>query len=212
MFEGVTNAIPELLLYVIPGYVMLRIIERFSLAKRKDSFNTLLYSVLYSFIINIIVSTLVLILRCIITGYNSLSPNVSELIYQSMCIVFSVVISLIIIKTSSTSIGKKVFHYFNPNLEQYPNVWVKALLSEKGAWAKVYLDDETVYFGELTNYTSDPNDDRQELLLEAYKKYERSNIKGTVIERSVEDYEDKRNHIVLLERSHITAIEVTKQQ
>lgn len=211
MFEGVTDAIPELLLYVIPGYVMLRIIERFSLVKRKDSFNTLLYSVLYSFIINIIVSTLVLILRCIITGYNSLSPDVSELIYESMCIVFSVVISLIIIKTSSTSIGKKVFNCFNSNLEQYPNVWVKALMSEKGAWAKVYLDDETVYYGELINYTSDPNDDRQELLLEAYMKYERSNNNGTVIEKPVDNYKPEHDHIVLLERSHITAIEVTKQ-
>ena len=50
--------IPELLLLFIPGYISIRIKEKYSIEKRSDNFDITLYSILCSFIIGIVYSAI----------------------------------------------------------------------------------------------------------------------------------------------------------
>ena len=45
--------IPEVLMYILPGFISLRLRETFGLHKKQKELNTILYSILYSFIIQL---------------------------------------------------------------------------------------------------------------------------------------------------------------
>ncbi|NMD38153.1 MAG: hypothetical protein GYA87_05665, partial [Christensenellaceae bacterium] len=52
------DRIPEILLLFLPGYIALRIKEKYTLGKKADNLNMIILSVLYSFIIGLFYSVL----------------------------------------------------------------------------------------------------------------------------------------------------------
>ena len=56
--------IPELLLLFIPGYIAIKISEKYGLEKKKENFDIIVYSILYSFIIGIIYSIITFRIKC----------------------------------------------------------------------------------------------------------------------------------------------------
>ena len=210
----VVGAVPKILMYIIPGYIVTRTVERFRLEKHKDSFNTLLYSLLYSYIIGVAFSLFDSILMCIpyYAVFWSRHVYAATTLKQLLYLVLSIILSFIIIKLPKAKNYDKVYSLFNPNLEQSPSVWKKALECKEGAWVTVYLNNGLIYKGKLSYYTVDSTDEFQELLLTNFILLLRNENSGILPENFVtriDDHEDEDSFSVLLERKNITSIEIS---
>lgn len=201
--------IPDLLLFIIPGYITIRLHEKYDLQKRIDDFDTILYSILYSFVIGILFSIIskatCFLFPCCTSFFEE--SVVKQIIY----LLLALLMSLLLIKLPKTTIGKVVRGIFNKNLVPYSSVWIKAMQNDAGAWATVYLKNGLIYSGKLINYTSDPNESIQELLLTNYRLALQNSGPITSTKDfccEIEDHTNDSTSKVLLDRSDILAIEI----
>ena len=163
----IIKIVPDLLLLIIPGYVTLKIKEKYKLEKKIDNFDAVLHSILYSFIIGIVFSIIIWLCHDIFGILNTTS--ISDTIKQVSYLLLSVVFGFILVKLPKSKVGICIEKCFNKSLVPGANVWSKALDNPNGAWATVYLKNGLIYIGMLINYTSDPNDGVKEILLSNYR-------------------------------------------
>lgn len=162
MLNSVVKVVPELLLLVIPGYISLRLKEKYGIEKQRDEFNSILHCLMYSFIIGLIYS--------IIVALTSKCPELSlflsnDLVKQITILFLAVLFGLFLTKQSEWKVSKWILKIFNKNLAPDASVWIKAMENTSGAWATVYLKNGFIYTGKLINYTTDPNEELKEILL-----------------------------------------------
>lgn len=208
-FKELLVVVPELLLLVVPGYISIKLKEKYRLEKKSEKLDITLQSILISFIIGIIYSVLETLLKPIIP--NSFQFLESTSVKQAGYLLLGVIFGLFFIKLPKTKIGVFTLKVFNRNLSPEPSVWLKAMENNNGAWATIYLENGLIYTGMLINYTSDSNEEKKEVLLSNYRLSVRnqSTAKGpenfcTVIE----DYTDNANAKVFLSQNVIVAIEI----
>lgn len=203
------NQIPELLLFVIPGYISLKIQEKFGLKKRSEENDALLKCVLYSFIIGIVYTILKAFLVWsglmeIVLRY--INTDAKEPVYFILAVIFGYAL----VKVPTTKFGEWIEKRFNSNLKNATNVWIDAMMQTDGAWATVYLDNGFIYTGMLINYTADPNDEKRELLLTNYRlsvKREDFNLdKDFCVD--IVDYTQDDSQSVYLSADHVIAIQI----
>lgn len=172
------DRIPEILLLFLPGYIALRIKEKYTLGKKADNLNMIILSVLYSFIIGLFYSVLGVFysiheeffLR--IFSQNLVTHNITkQLLYYILAIFFG----YFLVKKSTTKLGNKITKFFNRDIIPKPSIWIEAMKNSETSWVKVYLKNGMMYRGELIDYTLDSNDSIKKLLLCNYKLYIRSN-------------------------------------
>lgn len=210
-FQELVAIIPELLLLVVPGYISIRIKEKYCLEKKSENYDITFYSILYSFIIGIIYSIIETLFICV-------WPNTSiffviDTVKQFVFLFLAVLLGFFLVKIPQTSIGIWIGHLFNKNLSSEPSVWIKAMKNTDGAWATIYLENGLIYTGMLINYTSDSVDDEREILLSNYRLSVRNDgsIKGPkdfcIL---IEDNTKNPNAKVFLNQNVIVAIEITK--
>ena len=198
--------IPELFLYFVPGYIAFKIKERYGLKKNANSLDTVLYSIVYSFVVQIIFTVITHTLTTINSSFFSWLGYGTVIRFSYLLL--AVFVGLFLVKMPKTIIGKGFGRLFNRKLVASPNVWVMAM--ENKGWAIVYLKNNLVYRGKLINYTSNPNDDLKELLLTSYTLC----VQNTDISNTdefltvIEDNSNNSSAKVLLERSNILSIEV----
>lgn len=201
MIEAFVENIPNLFLYILPGYVTLRILNRYNSEKRPPELDIFFYSALYSFIVGIVYNLLVSIVNI----------NISATVKQILYFIFAILLGLIIIKVPKTKIGKKINHIFNSNHEPYSSVWIKMMETTGKVWATVYLHNGLIYQGKLINYTTNPNDPVQEIMLTNY----RLSVQNTGSMQNaqdfcivIEDHTEDNSAKVLLHRQEIVSISV----
>ena len=180
--KEIVESIPQVLLFIVPGFLALKLIEMMTPRKRLEQNETILWSVLYSFIVMIIyslsqqgVSWLSSLCCCPKLSEATTSiPNSQEqgnnLDYSKIAwhLVISVIFAFAHIKLFSSSIGVKISKMFNNNIVPGEDLWFKALKSKKGVYARVYLENGLVYYGILSDFTSNSDDDTKLIVLKKY--------------------------------------------
>ena len=206
--KDLLEIIPELLLLFIPGYIAIKISEKYGLEKKKENFDIIVYSILYSFIIGIIYSIIMFLLKRFCDASAFLERTTVK---QTVYLVLAVGLGYFLVKVPPTWLGRFVRKRFNKNVSPEPSVWIKAMKHTKGAWVTVYLENGLIYTGKLIYYSVDPNDEKKELLLSNYRLSVRNDSK---LRRSydfcldIEDYTKESKAKVFLSKDVITAIEI----
>jgi len=205
----IVGAIPELFLLVIPGYIALKIKQGYSLEKQMNTLDIILYSIVYSFIVQIAFSSISLIASRI--GFLRFEWPNRELIRQISYLLLSVILGYVLVKVPKTMLGIFISKLFNKNLAPFSSVWIKAMKNDDGAWATVYLKNGLIYTGMLINYTTDPNEQTKEILLTSYRLCVQNTGADITPEKFftvIVDHTDNPDSKVLLERSDILSIEI----
>ena len=207
--KDLLEIIPELLLLFIPGYISIKILEKYGLERKKEHFDIIIYSILYSFIIGIIYSIIIFFLKhfCVtISAFLEITT-----VKQTVYLVLSVVLGFVLVKVPPTWMGKFIRGSFNKNVSPEPTVWVKAMKNTEGAWVTVYLENGLIYTGKLIYYTIDPDDERKELLLSNYRLSVRNNAEVGKSDEFCFDIDDNTKDDkakVFLSWDVITSIEI----
>lgn len=198
--------IPQLLLLFIPGFVALIIKTRYLPQKKPDTFETSMYSILYSFIVRILFELLRWIKNRFLSGVILLG---NEYCKQFVFLFLGAVLGYALVKAHTSSFGIAVSRFFNKYLDPDAGVWEKAMRNRKGAWATVYLRNGMIYVGALTDFTDDPNEDKKDLILQNYSLYVRKEGKISQPEQFSIFVEDgKPGDKVYLQREDIVAVQI----
>ena len=172
--------IPEILLYIVPGFIVLKIVEHFTPRKQHPQLETILWSLFYSFLVALAVGWF---------RQSPAAPYAAQLtaflgIPRSsldVCayIVTSILMGLIIIQVTHSFLGKRITWLFNRNMDPGDDLWFEVLKVKGKVIATVYLKNNMVYMGWLTNFTSDPNDNSKLIVLTGYKVSVQTNVVDT---------------------------------
>lgn len=200
--------IPEILLLIVPGYISLTIKETFALQKKHEYNETLLYCILYSFIIGIVYSVILALFKLIHFDMVIFLLEKEE-IKRIGYICLATLYGYILVKFPESKWGKAVEKQFNESLSPEPNVWHRAMKNSDGAYATVYLNNGYVYKGAIVNYTTDPDEEKREILLAKYCLYISSeNITRIEDFMKLIDHSTEENQKVYIPVENIIAIEI----
>ena len=213
--KDLIDTIPSLLLFVVPGYISIHIREKYCLEKKNENFDTLLYSILYSFIIGIVYSLLDVLSPHIfprIASFLNNSIDLENTVKRLIYLLLAVILGFFLVKIPKTKIGRLGNNLFNKNLSPESSVWLKAMENSNGAWATVYLENGLIYTGMLINYTSDSNEVEKEIILSNYRLSVRNenDSKATDFCTVIVDNTQNSDSKVFLSRNVIVAIEIQK--
>lgn len=224
------DLIPEVLLYIVPGFFVLMIVESFTLQKRKPPMETILWSIFFSFLVGIILQPFKGIWNLAQVPLADLSGECIDSIAQkplepATAIVFSVVFSgllgFILVKLINSGFGRGAVRMLNFNLEPSGDFWFETLRSKEGVWANVYMKNGMFYRGQVITYTTDPNDSVKMLTLtnicsmepktpEEIRKESEGKEPGETVSRyrEIRNDTDNKNVRVLLKLEDILSIEL----
>ena len=209
-WEALLKEIPQLLLLIIPGFIALVIQDEFEPKKKRDDTHIALYSVLYSFIIGTVFKLLVSLSGIFFVHLDEFLNRHEEVVNLSY-IVLAIIMGAVLTKFPRSRIIRKFFNWLNPASSPEPSVWTKAMKKEHGAWVTVYLDNGMIYTGQLINYTDDPNEEQEEILLSNFRLAIKCDLENSCNEdfcRVITDYTEKDSAQVYLKNGNIIAIEL----
>lgn len=209
--------IPNVLLYIVPGFLVLKITEEYLPKKKLSQYESILWSILYSFIVTIEFNFCCwLLARMCKCSSNFDGGNISISDTSKLVIYFLLAIAtgFVITKVSASFVGQKITKLFNPNMVPGEDVWFESLRTQKGTWATIYLNNGLIYTGMLSKFTADPDDNNKLILLKQYRLMQRTDSTdnnkktGEAFSRVIEDKTSDASARVLLRFEDITAIEM----
>ena len=172
--DELISAIPQILLFIVPGFLILKMIELFTPKKKVEQHETILWSLLYSFVVQIIyagcrVAFMWFHNHCGCTqsanevaGQGKIQEQLANYDMSAVTIAYhlliAIVFAFIYIKVFNSQTGEKITRFFNKNIVPGEDVWFNTLKTENGAWVRIYLNNGLVYFGMLDEYTSNPDE------------------------------------------------------
>lgn len=168
------DLIPKILLYIIPGFFTLKVIEAYGPRKKLEQMETILWSIFFSFLVALVMGLLRWIWGFVRAFLMTITWCANLKVLQNgfgntMDIGVSLVIACLLgwlwICVSRSAIGEKIVSSMNENMEPGEDFWFEAMRAEKGAWAIVYMKDGMIYRGKLIKYTADANEATKMLIL-----------------------------------------------
>lgn len=207
MNEIIAN-ISQVLMYIIPGYVTLRIREEYGLKRQHKEYGRVLSCVLYSFLIQLIYEFITQICRkAVLLEQLIVTINTNETFRVFIYIVISIILGIFLIHFPNTCFCKWIVKKFlNKNVTPTPSVWIDAMVAPNGAWAIVYLSNGLIYRGQLLKYSSDLDIDKDILL------YNYSLLKAKHGEfQVVYDFSTQNKYRVYLSYRDIVSIEIQEE-
>ena len=211
--EELLKLIPEVLLYIIPGFLILKIIEVYTPTKKHEQYETILWSIVYSFIVGIEYSFLGGIIKSAFASA-TWSISISESKKLFLYFALAVLTGYLLVKLPKSCVGSWITKAFNANLNSAEDVWFDALHTKKGVWATVYLKNGLVYTGILSKFTADADEKDKLVLLKSYRLTKRNesadNVNNAIVNYFlvVSDYSTDSSARVLLRYEDIIAIEM----
>lgn len=213
--EEFVALIPEVLLYIVPGFIVLKIVESFTPRKKLAQFEMVLWSLFYSFLITLATAVVLWIYRriCLCVKLEILEIKKGDNVYLAISLGLSLLVGFIITKFSNSVIGEFFTKLFNRNLSTGEDVWFKSLQVKEGAWATVYLKNGFIYTGIVSKYTANPDDEKKLILLKNFRLMVRKKAPNTVRKKQtfctiIDDKTDNESARVLLKYDDIIAIEL----
>ena len=208
--KDIVDSIPQILLYIIPGFISVRIKEFWSKEKKHDQFSNTLLCVLYSFV-SIIIYKIIRYLA------NLLWPQLYDIINKEtaqicICIVLGIILGVAITKLPKSRLGRLFGQHMDSHHNTESSVWHYTLKNDHGAWAKVFLRNGMVYLGYLQYYTVDPDEEIQEVALYHFTVHIRNEGKIDYPDDFLLTIEDENEtgeqDKVLIKRDDIISIQV----
>jgi hypothetical protein len=156
----------EILLFLAPGYIAIRLIRLWHPVKEKDSFHDFASSVLLGFFITGLLKLIDEKYLNFFLGSNISSYGLPSIRFYFVIIFSGVIVGIFLIgllklyrsKTKDSSILGFLSSGTDP-------VWLNINSSDNEDWAIVYLDDKSIYFGWIADYNYNPNFEDQDFLL-----------------------------------------------
>ena len=170
--DKILQFIPDLLLYFVPGFICLRIKEAYGFQKKHEELGSVIYSILYSFIVLILFSCL----KAVFLPYirDRLPEDQVENIKRIIFIGLGIILGLVITAVPKWKWWGKLTGKIIPFTSAEQSVWEKAMTNHCGAKAKVLLKNGLTYEGDLGYATGDPDDSDKTVLIYNFKSYERN--------------------------------------
>lgn len=185
--KDIVGVVPQILLFIVPGFLTLKLIEAMTPQKGLEQNETILWSILYSFVVMIIYSfiqrglcwlTSVCCCSKVIEFITAITPprlqEIENKISYSMIawhLLIAVAFAYVHIKIFSSKIGEKITRFFNKNIIPGEDLWFKALKSEEGVYARVYLKNGLVYYGVLSDFTANSDDTTKLIVLQKFEVF-----------------------------------------
>lgn len=213
--EEFVALIPEVLLYIVPGFIVLKIIEAFTPRKKLAQLETVLWSLFYSFLITLATAVVLWSYRriCLCIKIEGIEIKKGDNIYLAISLGLSLLSGFIITKFSNSVVGEFFTKIFNRNLSTGEDVWFKSLQAKEGAWATVYLKNGLIYTGIVSKYTANPDDEKKLILLKNFRLMVRKKAPYTARKKQafctvIDDKTNEESARVLLKYDDIIAIEL----
>ncbi|MDR2903262.1 MAG: hypothetical protein LBU77_01965, partial [Clostridiales bacterium] len=109
--NNLVTIIPELFLYIIPGYVVVRIKKTYCAEHALSNFDAILQSIVYSFIIMMLLSAL---------PYDR--QNLDELQKSLYALILAVIFSFVLVKMDNSTVGTLICRVFNKRFNPFNDV------------------------------------------------------------------------------------------
>lgn len=185
-----TEKIIEIILYIIPGFLAIEIYRSVYPGKSLSEFAQAVWSIIYGVLIFL---TIKLADKYYFSGSHFSSsdkyPNLKFIIALFVCGVF-------------VGLGRCAIHWLRFKLsEKYKllshlrpkpqSIWAKINENTNQDWAVVYLEDNSIYIGYISEYTYDPNQEDQDFLLSKAKRVD-ENLKEKYIINGIGVYLNTR--------------------
>lgn len=176
--DGLINAIPLIMVYVVPGYVLLRI-SNFQLAKKTDQDQYILVkSLMISFVFISVGETL--------WGYlfKETQP-LQDVAFRNTMIVSAAAVGLLWSKFLTSPIFEKILYTLGVHKTLHGGMWGDIVDFEYGLWLMVYIPtDKVVYAGKLRKYKEAESHGNYTVFLSNYTLYD---YKANILKDYVED-------------------------
>lgn len=172
------DLIPQVLLYIVPGFFVLMIIEASVQQKKKSPMETILWSIFLSFLVEVVRNALVALYNLAKTPLSGLQSGELDTILEqkpdtaaaiALSVLLSGVIGFLLARLMGSSLGRWIVRKLNINLEPGGDYWFETLRSGKGVWVIVHMKNGMVYRGQLSTYTADPNEPVKMLTLTQFQ-------------------------------------------
>ena len=209
LIEKLINHIPEILLYIIPGFICVRMKEIHGLQKKHNELGYALYSILYSFLILLVYRIITIVAGAIWAPLGTFLEK--ETVKCCACIALAVALGIFLAKIPQLKPGRWFSKLINKLSSPEETVWEKAMKNPNGAYARVYLNNGMVYYGILKNYTTDPDDPCKEILLHDFSVKMLRDTKEVSAENDLFipiKKETMKKDKVLIKRDEIISIEI----
>ena len=160
------NDLSEILLFLAPGYIAIRLIRLWHPVKEKDSFHDLVSSVVIGFFITGLLKLIDEKYLDFFLGSNTTSSGLPSIRFYFSILFSGVIAGVVLIGLSKLygSITKdSVFLGFLSSGTD--PVWLNINSPDTEDWAIVYLDDKSIYLGWIKDYSYNPNFEDQDFLL-----------------------------------------------
>lgn len=164
----------DFLTFIVPGFLMLEIYSSLYPARSRSHFIELTSSIIYS--------TILYVILFVMYRYNSTIPfsdwfNIGQqdfidnkilriVLLIETGVIFGLLIALfrwfkiLLLNKCKPANILKDFLYPDPG-----SIWAKINGNEDKYWAKVFLDDNSIYFGGITDWTYNPDEKEHDFLL-----------------------------------------------
>lgn len=160
-----TDSLSEFIIYVIPGFIAFGIYKTKYPRKDRDSF----FEVTVSIIVGILILSFVNWIDKNIFNYQLYStvPGLPGIRYSLTLIFTGLITGLLLIgQVEIRSLLSRKYKFCKFLSPGYRSVWLLVNNKYQKNWAVVFLDDnQTIYRGWISEYTSDPDLENQEFLL-----------------------------------------------
>lgn len=197
-FKEILDNLPLILQYIVPGYLTIKWFE-FTLSKKADTKNMLIFSCVVSYCLLSIVSLLKVRL------FQSMPDT--AIINSALAIILGIVfISIIAILSQQKHFRKLTVKLFHKTLND--DIWRNVLDLERGSNLKVYLKNQDYYLiGHHKNHEEKGNDSW--LALSAFGKYDKATNKNYKSDPNfTENKRENEFRIITVKFSDIEHIEI----
>jgi hypothetical protein len=191
----IINALPLLMVYVVPGYIILRI-NGFQLSRAIDNdYYIFLKSTVLSFVLVTVLETL----------WNVFFPGIeplSKIEFKIATIISAVIIGFVWSKFLVSDFCAKLLRKLGINRTFRLGIWSDVIDFEFGLWVMVYIaPDKVVYLGKLRRYVETEKGQMYTIFLSNYVLFDyESNV--------LQDYKEESDKWVALNSKDITRVEI----
>lgn len=217
MITNILDNFPLILISFVPGYLFLEKINSYYLEKTKGELDTIIRSVLISFLIQFVSNIILFIVTQFI--YFEFNQNIFSifvitmtypLFYIYICAKtkFRLFILRAIRNIPTDKTSNDIFGLLRKK-QRVPSVWINTLGNVSNESLKIRIKDSNlVYIGKLSHYTFDTDSINREILLYQFTVLKETILNDKIELKEIESYYNYPNVTVLLNNENIKTIEI----
>ncbi|MGI6704109.1 MAG: hypothetical protein ACOX42_08880 [Clostridia bacterium] len=193
--SGMINAIPLILVYIVPGYIILKI-SHFQLSKKADKDQ-------YILVKSLVISFVFVSAGEAMWGY--LFPDAQamcSIVFRNTMIISSAVVGLLWSRFLTSTLFERILYSLGIHKTLRSGIWSDVVDFEYGLWLMVYIPaDKVVYAGKLRRYSEIETHGNYTVFLSNYTLYDYN-------AETLKDYVEDNDKWVALNSKDIGRVEL----